>query len=478
MGRVLIIDDDEMMAKALSTVLRSFGHQAAYALTLAQGIDRASREDFDVVFLDVFMPDGSGLHALTAIRETPSQPEVIIITASGEPDGAELAIKWGAWDYLEKSSSVKDMVLPLARVFQYRQEKKARRPAPSLKRDNIIGSSLPMRSCLELVAQAAACDANVLIQGETGTGKELFARAIHDNSPRAARSCVVVDCTALPQTLVESVLFGHKKGAFTSADHSQDGLIVQADGGTLFLDEVGELPMDMQTKFLRVLQERRFRPVGAKEERTSNFRLVAATHRDLDRMVAEGTFRSDLLFRLRSLTIELPPLRERPEDIVELARFHVTRLCERYRRRTKAFSPEFLEAFKAYEWPGNIRELVHTVDGAVALAGDEPVLYCTHLPIPMRVRMVRSAISRKKSGDVQEPRESGPQSAAGASGELPAYREFRDSAEKEYLRQLITRARNDIQEASRLSGISRSRLYELLNKHQIPLGHAVRSAVS
>jgi len=463
MGKVLIIDDDEMMCKAMSTLVKQTGHYVTYALTLNHGLEQASAEAFDVVFLDVWMPDGNGLDLLPKIKETLSTPEVIIITASGDPDGAELAIRSGAWDYIEKTSSIKEMMLPLIRAFQYRQEKLLKMAPVALKREGIIGNSPKMKACFDLMAQAAVSDANVLIVGETGTGKELFAQAIHDNSPRADKGFVVVDCAALPETLVESVLFGHKKGAFTGADMTQEGLIDQADGGTLFLDEVGELPLAIQRAFLRVLQERRFRPVGGKRERESNFRLVAATNRDLDQMTERGEFRKDLLFRLRSLTIELPALRERLEDIKDLARFHVTRLCDRYGVETKGFSSELFEVLTSYDWPGNIRELFNVLDGALTLAGSESVLFSMHLPMHIRVRMVRGSVNKEKSG-IDTFKEGGD-----PAGQIPALRDFRQSLERQYLQDLISLTGRNIKQACRISGLSRSRLYQLLAKHNISI---------
>ena len=235
-----------------------------------------------MVFLDVRMPDGDGLAMLPLIQAARSAPEIIIMTGFGNASGAELAITSGAWDYIEKGSSVKEITLSLVRALEYRKQKRSSnstRNVVMLKRDAIIGISPAIKACLEQVAQAAECDASVLVTGETGSGKELFARAIHENSRRAPKPFVVVDCAALPDTLVESLLFGHEKGAFTGAEQSRSGLVAQANGGTLFLDEVGELPLSMQKAFLRVLQEHRFRPVGSHREVCSDFRLVAATNR-------------------------------------------------------------------------------------------------------------------------------------------------------------------------------------------------------
>jgi len=453
MAKVLIIDDDELICEMLSLMVEDMGHTASYTLTIKEGFKRASSEEFDVIFLDIRMPDGNGLDLLPRIHELPSQPEVIIITGLGDPDGAEIAIKNGAWDYIEKSSSTKEMILPFTRALQYREEKTAKKPLAALKLSGIIGGSAQMHACLDLLAQAAYSEVNVLIFGETGTGKEVFARAIHDNSRRAENNFVVVDCTALPETLVESVLFGHEKGAFTGADRPQDGLVKQAHGGTLFLDEIGELPLVIQKAFLRVLQEHCFRPVGSKHELTSNFRLVAATNKNLEKMVQEGTFRSDLLFRLRTLTIELPPLSARKEDVKELAMYHMARVCERYQIGTKGFSPEFLDALMAYEWPGNVRELVNAIERSIAAAYSSPTLFSKHLPLDIRVKVARSAIKR----------ESAPPASPAAS--LLSLTDYRQTAERQYLQDLIFQTKGSIREACRISGLSRSRLYALLKEH-------------
>ncbi len=464
MGNVLIIDDDELFCEMLSEMVTEMGHGVKFTHSLNDGVVEALNGSYDVVFLDVRMPDGSGLRALPKIRELSDPPEVIIITGAGDPDGAELAIVNGAWDYIEKQSSIKRMTLPLVRALQYREEKKVRRPAVALKLDGIVGDGFKMQSCYDIVAQAADSDANVLIFGETGTGKELFARAIHFNSHRSKKSFVVVDCAALPESLVESALFGYEKGAFTGADKPQVGLIKQADMGTLFLDEVGELPLIMQKAFLRVLQERRFRPLGARQEVESNFRLLAATNRDLDQAVADGNFRKDLLFRLRSLSLILPPLRDHLEDIKDLVLYQTDKLCESYSIPQKGFAPEFFECLLAYSWPGNVRELINTLDRALAEARHEPTLYPNHLPSYIRIQAVRNTVSK-------ETHEMSPATAAAAGVKLPKLRDYREAAvaqaEREYLQELMALAQNDLQEACRMSDLSQPRLYALLKKHRV-----------
>jgi len=468
MASVLIIDDDPMLCEILSRRIGALGHQVSHASTVDEGLKKASFDAFDVVFLDVRLPDGNGLEVLPTIQQTPSSPEIIIITGMFDPDGAELAIECGAWDYIEKPSSTSEMILPFLRALQYREEKWVKPTAVALKREGIIGYSPQITACLDLVAQAAHTDVSVLITGETGTGKELFARAIHNNSPRACKNFVVVDCTSLPQGLVESILFGHRKGAFTGADRPMDGLVKQADGGTLFLDEVGELPLSVQKNFLRVLQEHRFRPIGSVQETESHFRLVAATNRNLEEMVGQGQFRSDLLFRLRSLSIQLPPLRERPKDIKDLVFFYMNKLCEKYGSETKGLAPDFLEAVMAYDWPGNVRELVNCMERTLAVAGPAPTLFARHLPSNLRMCLIRDPAVRAsavKAGSI-EGAESSDESEA-----LPPYREFRESLEHRYLQELLAVSQNNIGKATKISGLSRTRIYELLKKHGLSIAN-------
>ncbi|OGR30324.1 MAG: Fis family transcriptional regulator [Desulfuromonadales bacterium GWD2_54_10] len=473
MTKILIIDDDQLMCQSLSHVARHKGYEATSTYTLGEGLEKATAELFDVVFLDVNMPDGNGLDFLSKLPKLPSSPEVIIITGYGDPHGAELAIKSGAWDYLEKGASVKEITLSLLRALQYREQKQignATNNVAALKRDGIIGNSTRLKECLDLVAQAATSDSSVLITGETGTGKELFARAVHQNSNRSKKNFVVVDCAALPENLIEGMLFGHEKGAFTNADQAREGLILQANGGTLFLDEIGEMPLSLQKVFLRVLQEHRFRPLGSNRELESDFRLVAATNRNLDEMVKSERFRSDLLFRISTFVIELPNFRERPEDIQALARYHTDRICEHYDTPSKEFSPDFLKMLAAYSWPGNVRELVNTLERTIAAARFESILFPKHLPINLRIEVTKTTMKRETQS--QQTHQTTEQCN---SLSLPQLHEFRDSiysnAEKQYLHDLMALTENNVTEACRVSGLSPSRLYALLKKQGIQLQH-------
>lgn len=472
MSKILIIDTNQSFIHALSGEIDHMGHHVDTSHTLAEGLDLAVSGAYDVIFLNAEMPDGRGMEALPTIIESLSLPEVIIVTDSGDPDEAERAIKMGAWDYVERPPTARAMALSLVRAIQYRAKKVPRQPCTILKQetlDDIVGNSPQMKQCMERLALSAKSDANVLISGETGTGKELFAWAIHNNSRRASKRFVVVDCAALPDTLVESTLFGYEKGAFTGADKAQSGLIKRADGGTLFLDEVGELPLSVQKSFLRVLQERKFRQVGGGTEVRSDFRLIAATNRDLDAMVHRHQFRKDLLFRLRAFTIDLPSLRERIEDIKEISVHHVAKLCECYGFTRKGFSPDFFEVLGRYEWPGNVRELVNALERAVSAAGQEPVIFPKHLPVYIRVQLARASVGQGQERAASEVKT--PENNAQGSKPLPKLIDLRDAAiaevEQRYMRELMTLTKN-MQEACNISGLSRSRLYALLKKYNIP----------
>lgn len=464
MANVLIIDDDKLISDWIAGVVTRLGHRAVSTPRLQEGLGKAESEAFDVVFLDARMPEGSALENMPKFKTGLSSPEIIVITGLGHPDEAELAIKSGAWDYLEMPASFDAIKLALLRAVEYRSERLPGAKPPTLRRNGIIGESEKIMACLELVAQAAGSNVNVLITGETGTGKELFAKVVHSNSARAKRNFVIVDCRALPETLVESAFFGHARGSFTDAETSEQGLVKQADGGTLFLDEISELPLSIQKKFLRVIQEHRFRPVGGRQEVQSDFRLVAATNRDLEVMVEEGRFREDLMFRLRTIVIEAPPLREIPEDIKKLTVHYMNDLCRRFGVLAKAASPEFWGIISDYPWPGNVRELIQALEKALLSAKEEPMLFPKHLPAYIRIHEARNFFAgRPASPDKPEKPSNGPKRP-------PVLKEIREAAiseaERRYLKDLLSVTRGDKGKACRLSGLSRSRFYTLLRKYR------------
>ncbi|MBP7764901.1 MAG: sigma-54-dependent Fis family transcriptional regulator [Syntrophaceae bacterium] len=459
MAQILIIDDDQIFAEMLAEVVTEMGCSSVRAHTLSDGLRAAAAGDFAVILLDVNLPDGNGLSRIQQLRER-TGAEIMIVTAYENRSGAELALDSGAWDYLSKTASLIEMKLSLSRAIRYAETNRAGRAIPpDMDLKGIIGRSDKLNLCFGRLTQAARSDANLLLTGETGTGKELFARALHKNSRRAQGPFITVDCASLTPTLVESQLFGHVKGAYTGADRKEDGMILQAHGGVLFLDEIGELPLSAQKAFLRVLQEKHFRPVGGREELESDFRTVAATNRDLEAMVRAGIFRSDLLYRLRSLAITLPPLRERREDIPDLALFYGARLCDRYNVELKGFSPECLEVLAAYPWPGNVRELINTLDSAIAAAFDDQILYPKHLPTKIRLQAASGRYAPEEETASLQP--------------LPSLKEAREAAvrkeEARYLRKMMAQAGGDIQEGCRISGLSRPQLYALLKKHNLSL---------
>ncbi len=470
MGKVLIIDDDQPIRDALELVVKRLGHDPRAASTLADGVRLTREGDFDVVLLDVRLPDGNGLEVIGDLHGAPSKPEVIVITGWGDPDGAEAAMRKGAWDYIEKPPTLRSMTGPLLSAMAYR-DSRPRPAAPAFRWDGIAGGHPGRAACLDLAARAARSDANVLITGETGTGKELFARAIHANSRRKDGAFVALDCAALPATIVESVLFGSERGAYTGADRPRPGLITPAHGGTLCLDEVGELPVPVQKAFLRTLQERKVRPVGGKTEHPCDFRLVAATHRDLEAMSLTGQFREDLLFRLRSMVIDLPPLRERPEDVSAFAAHFLTLACARHGVPPKTLSPAVVADLAAYSWPGNIRELQNVMEAMVALALDEPELHPVHLPVHVRVHVARGHVRERETlpehPEQAEALRPGP--LADADKHLPSIKAYRQAMDRLYLERLLAHSGGKAAEACLVSGLSRSRLYALLKEHGLRL---------
>jgi len=465
MAHILIVDDDLEITGILNQQVASLGHAGVEAHRLDEGLAKAGASAYDIVLLDINLPDGSGIDAMEKFRMSPGNPEIIIITGQVSSENASLALKSGAWDYLAKPFSHNELALHIRQALDYRREKKAI-AQEFCSFDSIIGHSPVMMRCREKLALAAQSDAAVLITGETGTGKELFARALHEQSLRAGKNFVVVDCTVLPENLVESILFGHEKGAFTGADKAHKGLIERADGGTLFLDEIGDMPVPVQRSFLRVLQERAFSPVGGDREQTSDFRLIAATHRPLEEMADKGLFRSDLLYRLKTFQIEIPPLRSRTEDIQPIALFYLGRLESRYDTGQKRISDDFIETLAAYPWPGNVRELINALESAFAEAQHETTLYKKHLPVNIRLHQVTAAMQEEKAANAVPETSSAAvvaeSAAQSASPNIRSFRAYKKDMEKKYFEELLPLAARDIDKACSLSGLSRSRLYELL----------------
>jgi two-component system NtrC family response regulator len=474
MASILIIDDEEFIRESLSERVERLNHDAWTASNLQQGISVLEEKKIDLVFLDVNLPDGSGLEALSSIKQTVSAPEVIIITAAGSSQGAAIAIQNGAWDYITKPFSKEEISLHIQRSIDYRQAKEKQVIPMAIDTGSIIGQSRGLKKCISQIAQCAGSDANVLILGETGTGKELVAKAVHDNHLSITGNYIVVDCSALPETLAESVLFGHVKGAFTGADKASEGLIKQADQGTLFLDEIGELPLAMQKLFLRALQEKKFRPVGSSKEVNSRFRLISATNRNLDKMVTEGKFRQDLLHRMKTVSIKLPPLRERKEDIQVLTQHYIHRLCKEKSIKTKALLPETLEILEFYPWPGNIRELINVIERAIISEPELPILYPMFLPDRLRIHFADQKLTGPASPLPSNSHAGIPASILPSlytAQPLPELKSFREAAVNEienlYLKSLLLQTDWDLEKAADISGVSKSRLYYLIKKYNL-----------
>lgn len=454
MAKVLIIDDDELVRKSLSRCFGDMGHEVALAGDLAQGMQRA-REGVDVIYLDIGLPDGDGHKILSELSNTPSHPEIIVITGLRDNYGAQETMESGAWDYIQKPATPASIRASLESALSYRSERRTNAtPKADFHAGAIIGSHTSMLRARDAMAKAAQSEANVLVLGETGVGKELAAHAIHANSSRRDKPFVVVDCSNLTETLLESVLYGHAKGAFTGATASHRGLVAEADGGTLFLDEVGELPSSLQKSFLRVLQEHRYRPVGAARELGSDFRLVAATNRDLAAMTSAGTFRSDLLFRLHTVEVVLPPLRVRGGDILELAAHFVDKTCARYGQGSKRMSTQLRTLLSEYSWPGNVRELGNAMEAVVIASGQAKVIYPKHLPSHIRMALL----------DKSKPRRSpaaAPQSPGVSSPSL-RYNDYKLLRDRAYFQHLMEVCDHDVTKASRLSGLSVPSIYRHL----------------
>lgn len=371
MNQILIIEDEEVIRNALQRLLSRRG----YAITAADSVEQAETQcnlqGFDLIISDVRLP---GVPGTEIIQRAPGVP-VLIMTSYASVRSAVDAMKEGAVDYISKPFDHDELLMQVKRILAQRTHQ---RREQALKSDvdktwpvqGMVGRCAAMEEVCRRISKVAPTDSTVLILGESGTGKELVARAVHDQSRRTQSPFVTVNCAAIPETLIESELFGHEKGAFTGANSARTGLVESADGGTLFLDEIGELPMTAQSRLLRVLQNGEIRRVGSEQSRLVDVRLLAATHRDLRQRVQEGEFRSDLYFRLRVVELNLPPLRERDNDMEELANFLLDKLCSQLGKTVTHLPPQTLAAMRAYDWPGNVRELENALERAMILCDD------------------------------------------------------------------------------------------------------------
>ncbi len=442
MNHILILDDEAVIRSALRRLLERHGYQVAEAVSVEQAEQSYELNAFDLIVADIRLPGSPGTEIIKRSNGTP----VLVMTSYSSVRTAVDAMRQGAVDYIAKPFDHDEMLMVIERVLS---EQRTMRQNQALKNDlqrsypvaGMVGSCRSMQTVFSRIHKVAATDSTVLIEGESGTGKELVARAIHEESRRRNAPIIAVNCAAIPEGLIECELFGHVRGAFTGATETRRGMVEAADGGTLFLDEIGELPLAAQARLLRVLQDGEIRRVGSAESHHLNIRLVAATNRELKELVAQHLFRDDLYFRLQVMEISLPPLRERGEDIIELAEYLLTRTCQQLNRAPISFGEEARQAINRYHWPGNVRELENAIERAVILA-DGSEVNADLLGIDMQPKAARSANSN----------------------------DYTDLSLDDYFRQFVLENQHRFSEtelASRL-GISRKSLWERRKRLGIP----------
>jgi len=380
--RLLVVDDEAGIVEMLAIVFRGEGYEVVTAGSCADGLARLETSLPDLVLTDVKMPDGSGFEILKRTRELSPSVPVVMITAYTTTKTAIEALKAGAYDYISKPFDVEEMKLVVGRALERKrlaEENVALKERIEKGAHGVVGVSRKMRALLDLVDRIGKTTSTVLVSGESGTGKELIARAIHEASPRAGRTFVSINCGAMPESLLESELFGHEKGAFTGAIKEKKGLFQEAEGGTLFLDEIGETSLTMQVKLLRAVQERVIRRVGGNAEEPIDVRIICATNKDLAKRVAEGAFREDLYYRINVIPLPIPPLRERREDIPYLVRHFLRKVAREQGVPEKKISTEAMRLLEAHPWPGNVRELENLIERTVALEPSD-VITSSSLP--------------------------------------------------------------------------------------------------
>ncbi len=443
-ARILAVDDEVATLEALADILTAWGHKVETATDGHEALKKALEFRPDLVLSDVVMPETSGIWLLKALREELPDCPVIFLTGRATIDTAVEATREGAYDFIEKPIDTARVKVSIARALERRETEREvqglRRRLKQLGGTDFIGQSAPMRRVLELIERVAPSKAAVAITGESGTGKEVVARSIHNLSPRREKAFVAINCASIPATLMESEIFGHERGAFTGADQRRSGVFELAHGGTLFLDEVGEIPIELQAKLLRVLEESRLRRLGGKVEIEVDVRVLCATNRDLKAEIKRAAFREDLYFRLNVFQIGLPPLRDRREDIPLLVQYFVDRFNTESGKRVTGVQPDALDMLKHHDWPGNIRELRNAVERAVILCDGE-LIQREHLPPDMVGRTPERA-----------------------SFKLP-FGLTLDLVEKEYILGSLDRNGGNKARTAEMLGVSEKTLYNKLNRY-------------
>jgi DNA-binding NtrC family response regulator len=441
--KLLVVDDDDDMRQDLSRLFRKQGHEVTAAVSGEDALNKAAHARFDVALLDLHLPGISGIDLLTKLKEQQPELEALMLTAHSSIETAVEAMRRGAYDYLTKPFRAADLEIHVQKAFekvqlQRREQQWLQQISYESPRYRLVGSSPSMRKVTAMIEKVAATDVTVLVRGASGTGKELVARALHTNSPRRNRPLVTINCAALQESLLESELFGHEKGAFTGALAAKPGLVEVAEGGTLFIDEIGEMAPGLQAKLLRVLEDGHYRRVGGTQERNADVRVVAATNRDLAEEIKNGRFREDLFYRLNVVSIHLPPLRERRSDISELTEhFLTTRPIGPLRSRVDA---EAMKALMAYSWPGNVRELANVLERAQILAENHLI---TSEDLPENV--LASTASPEQTGDPRHLSE----------------------VERRHVQTVLHEEKGNKVHAARVLGISRRSLYRLIEKYHL-----------
>jgi DNA-binding NtrC family response regulator len=462
-SRVLIVDDEPDMVENCTRILRRAGYRCLGATDPRRALALLESERPDLLLTDLKMPEMDGMELLRRARETDPDLPIIVITAFATIESAVAAIKEGAFDYLPKNFSIDQLTVAVERALRHRRLHRENRSLREQVQgtfgfENVVGRSPAMAQVFELVRKAARSEANILVVGESGTGKELIARAVHANSPRVAQPFIPVDCASLPEQLLESELFGHEKGAFTGAIKTKPGLMEIAQGGTLFLDEIGEVPLGLQVKLLRALQERQVRRVGGTSLVDVDVRVVSATNRDLREAVTKSRFREELYYRINVIEIRLPPLRERAGDVRLLAHAFLKRYGQ---DRMQGFDEKAMAALEAYAWPGNVRELQNVVERACALAEGTVITrkdFPEHLLEGARLQLAAAAA----------PPPADARLVAGADVPLKEAKDrWMAVLEASYLRDLLAQHEGNISAAAKVAGIDRKTFHRLINKYRI-----------